>query len=165
MLSEKLTKIIEPALNGLGYELVLLEYSPGIKTGSLRLFIDCEAGIGLEDCETVSREIAALLDVEDPITKAYHLEVSSPGLDRPLTKPEHYQRFVGEKVRLQTLAPIGKRKKFPGVIVSANEHEVVINVDGQHFHIPHADVERARLAPDYAKEFAKANKAAKQIEI
>jgi len=160
LLSEKLTRIIEPALIGLGYELVLLEYSPGVRTGTLRLFIDSPSGIGMEDCEKVSREVGALLDVEDPIQKAYHLEVSSPGLDRPLVKPEHFLKFVGEKVRVQTLAPIGRRKKFPGVIVSANQHEVVVNVDGEQFHIPLADIERARLVPDYAKEFAKANQAA-----
>ena len=160
LLREKLNQIIEPALNGLGYELVLLEYSPGIKTGSLRIFIDTPNGVGMEDCEKVSREVAALLDVEDPIAKAYQLEVSSPGMDRPLTKTEHYLRFVGEKVKIQTLVPIGKRRKFPGTIVTANAHEVTVNVDGQAFHIPLADIERARLVPDYTKEFAKANKKA-----
>lgn len=155
MLRDRLLALIEPALDALGYELVLLEYSPGIKTASLRLFIDKEEGVGLSDCETVSRELAALLDVEDPIQKAYQLEVSSPGLDRPLTKPEHYERFKGEKVRVQTMVAINGRKKFIGPILGLEQRTVLLKQDAETVRIPMADIERARLVPDYARELRK----------
>ncbi len=157
MLRDRLLALIEPALAALGYELVLLEYVPGIKTATLRLFIDADAGVGLSDCETVSREIAALMDVEDPIQKPYQLEVSSPGLDRPLTKPEHYERFKGEKARVQTLVPINGRKKFIGPILGLEQRTVLLKQDAETVRIPLADIERARLVPDYAKELRKSN--------
>lgn len=155
MLRDRLFALIEPALDALGYELVLLEYSPGIKTATLRLFIDALAGVDLGDCEKVSREVAALLDVEDPIEKAYQLEVSSPGLDRPLTKSEHYERFKGEKARIQTLVPINGRKKFMGQILGLEQRVVLLKQDAETVRIPMADIERARLVPDYAKELRK----------
>lgn len=155
MLRDRLVALIEPALLALGYELVLLEYSPGIKTASLRLYIDAKAGIDLSDCEKVSREMAALLDLEDPIEKAYQLEVSSPGLDRPLTKVEHYERFKGEKVRVQTLVPINGRKKFIGPIIGLEQRALMLKQDAEIVRIPLADIEKARLVPDYAKELRK----------
>jgi ribosome maturation factor RimP len=157
VLRDRLQNLIEPALDALGYELVLLEYSPGIKTGTLRLFIDAVAGIDLGDCEKVSREIAALLDVEDPIEKAYQLEVSSPGLDRPLTKVEHYERFVGEKLRVQTLVPINGRRKFIGPLLALEGRVVVMQQDAETVRIPLADIEKARLVPDYEKELRKSS--------
>lgn len=160
MLRDRLVALIEPALDSLGYELVLLEYSPGIKTASLRLFIDSldqDKGVDLGDCEKVSREIAALLDVEDPIEKAYQLEVSSPGLDRPLTKLEHYERFRGEKARVQTLVPINGRKKFVGPILALEQRALLLKQDAEIVRIPLADIEKARLVPDYAKELRKHN--------
>ncbi len=155
MLRDRLVALIEPALLALGYELVLLEYSPGIKTASLRLFIDGPEGVQLGDCEKVSREIAALLDVEDPIEKAYQLEVSSPGLDRPLTKVEHYERFKGEKARVQTLVAINGRKKFIGPIVGIEGRALMLKQDAEIVRIPLADIEKSRLVPDYAKELRK----------
>lgn len=161
MLRERLIKLIEPAIAALGYELVLLEFSPGLKTASLRLFIDFldatqnPRDVGLDDCERVSREIAALLDVEDPITKAYQLEVSSPGLDRELTKPAHYLRFIGENLRVHTLVPIGKTRKFKGAIRGLEGQVLLLAVDAETLRIPLADIERARLIPDYAKELSK----------
>jgi len=155
VLRDRLVALIEPALLALGYELVLLEYSPGIKTASLRLFIDAESGVDLGDCEKVSREVAALLDVEDPIEKAYQLEVSSPGLDRPLTKPEHYLRFTGEKIRVQTLVPINGRKKFVGPVIGLEQRTLLLKQDAETVRIPLADIEKARLVPDYAKELRK----------
>lgn len=155
MLRERLTRLIEPAIEALGYELVLLEFSAGLKTGTLRLYIDGPHGIALEDCESVSREIAALLDVEDPIQKAYQLEVSSPGLDRPLVKPEHFQRFLGEKIRVQLLAPVAGRKRLVGALVSSGGGEITVDVDGQALTVALSDIDRARLVPDYARELSK----------
>lgn len=155
MLKERLTRLIEPAVEALGYELVLLEFSSGLQTGTLRLFIDHADGIALEDCESVSREIAALLDVEDPIKTAYRLEVSSPGLDRPLVKPEHFRRFLGEKVKLQLLAPVSGRKRLHGTLLAFESNLLSVDVDGQRFDVVLSDIDRARLVPDYAKELSK----------
>ena len=97
-LRERLIVLIEPLLGRLGYELVELEYAAGRSNAVVRLFIDRPEGISIEDCERASREVAALLDVEDPISTAYTLEVSSPGFDRVLRTPAHFTRFVGERV-------------------------------------------------------------------
>ena len=97
-LRERLMALMEPLLARLGYELVELEFAAGRSHGVLRIFIDQPAGIGVEDCERVSREVSALLDVEDPIPTAYTLEVSSPGFDRVLRTKPHFDRFVGERL-------------------------------------------------------------------
>ena len=164
MLRDRLIQLIEPAIAALGYELVLLEFSPGLQTGTLRLFIDFLypanavghlRDVGLADCEKVSREVAALLDVEDPIPKAYQLEVSSPGLDRLLTKPAHYRRFAGENLRVQTLVPVGKSRKLKGQLLGLEADCLLLKIDAETLRIPLADVERARLMPDYAKELSR----------
>lgn len=113
----------------------------------LRLYIDSTAGISLDDCERVSREVAAVLDVEDPIAQAYRLEVSSPGVDRPLVKPEHYQRFCGERIQVQMLNPVGGRRKFRGVLLSCMDGELAVQVDSDTVKLLLADVEKARLVP------------------
>ena len=97
---EELMKLLEPAVERLGYELSDVEVKLGGQDGIVRLFIDKADGVGLEDCEVVSRQVSALLDVEDPLPGHYVLEVSSPGLDRRLTKVEHFQRFIGEDIRV-----------------------------------------------------------------
>lgn len=147
--------MIEPLVNSLGYELVMLEYATRARGSStLRVFIDSPNGIGLEDCETVSREVAGLMDVEDPIHGAYRLEISSPGSDRPLVKPEHFERFRGETVRVQMLVPVaGSGRKFRGVLMGMDGEAVVLEVDGQRVALPLADIERARLVPDYDREW------------
>ena len=97
-LRERLWALLEPLLTRLGYELVELDYAPGHGRSLLRLYIDAQAGVGLDDCERVSREVSSLLDVEDPIPSAYTLEVSSPGFDRLLRTRAHFGRFVGSRV-------------------------------------------------------------------
>lgn len=149
MLRDRLTNLLEPVVNDIGYELVLLEFSPREGSGFLRLYIDHPEGIGIEDCEKVSREVAATLDVEDAIPYAYRLEVSSPGLDRPLVKPEHYQRFQGEVVKLQMIAPVSGRRRFQGVIVAATDTEVTLETEDGAVTLPLSDVEKARLVPNF----------------
>jgi ribosome maturation factor RimP len=152
-LKDRLTSVIEPVVNGLGYELVLLEYAPSRRTGTLRLFIDAAAGIQIEDCERVSREVAATLDVEDPIPSAYRLEVSSPGLDRPLVTADHFRRFAGEKVRIEMLVPVGGQKRFRGVLRGTDGRVVMLETEtAQEVSLPLADIERARVIPDYERE-------------
>jgi ribosome maturation factor RimP len=144
--------MLEPVVNALGYELVLLEFSPRPGAAGLRLFIDAPQGIAIHDCERVSREVAATLDVEDPIRERYRLEVSSPGMDRPLVKPEHYRRFLGERVKLQTLVPIGTRRKFQGVLEAADAEGVTLQVGDGPVTLRYTDIERARLWPDFGAE-------------
>jgi ribosome maturation factor RimP len=175
-LKDRLTSVIEPVVNGLGYELVLLEYAPSRGTGTLRLYIDflpdkapaddsperevaagvrAPEGIQIEDCERVSREVAATLDVEDPIPSAYRLEVSSPGLDRPLVKADHFRRFAGERVRIEMLVPIGGQKRFRGILrgTDAEGRNVMLETEtAQQVSLPLADIERARVIPDYERE-------------
>jgi ribosome maturation factor RimP len=146
-LRDKLIALTEPLLQQLGYELVDLEYAPGRAHSLLRVFIDRHEGVGLDDCERVSHELSALLDVEDPVPTRYTLEVSSPGLDRVLRTPEHFQRFVGERVRLELLQPRDGRRRYTGRLESLSAQGIELNVDGAMVSVPFAEIGRARLAP------------------
>lgn len=152
VLREKLLELLEPVVESLGYEIILLEYSPNTRNALLRLYIDAPGGIGLDDCERVSKEVAGVLDVEDPISTAYSLEVSSPGLDRPLVKPAHFERFLNEQARIQLLAPKNGRRRFVGWIRAANEQSVTLETDQGTVEIEYSEMERARLVPDYDRE-------------
>ena len=117
-ISDKVVSLINPSINDLGYELVGVEYVASGKHSILRLYIDSEEGIGVDDCEIVSRQVSAIMDVEDPISGQYNLEVSSPGIERPLFNIAHYQRFLGHDVRLRTYRQIDGRRNFTGCIGS-----------------------------------------------
>ncbi len=147
MTKDELTSLVEPAIERLGYELTDLELTLGGKDGLVRIFIDRPEGIGLEDCESVSRQASAILDVEDPLPGHYVLEVSSPGLDRKLTKPEHFQRFMGEDVRVKLRFPLQGRRNFCGALRSADEEKIEVEVDGESHSLPIATIESARLVP------------------
>ena len=147
MTGSELSSLLEPAVERLGYELTDLEVRLGGKGGVVRLFIDKPDGVTLDDCETVSHAVSALLDVEDPIPGHYDLEVSSPGLDRKLTRVEHFQRFTGETVKVQTRFPVLGRKRFRGTLVEAREEQIVVEVDGEAYELPLANIDTARLAP------------------
>jgi ribosome maturation factor RimP len=148
MIGEQLTKLLEPTIERLGYELTDLEVRLGGKNGVVRVFIDRPDGIDLSDCEKVSRAVSALLDVEDPLPGHYNLEVSSPGLDRKLTKVAHFQRFAGETVKIQMRFPVEGRKRFRGRLVASNDENIVVEVDGQSHTLPLATIDTARLVPD-----------------
>jgi ribosome maturation factor RimP len=147
LLRERLIALIEPLLSRLGYELVELEFAPTHGRGSLRIFIDKPAGVGLEDCERVSREVSALLDVEDPIPGAYALEVSSPGDDRVLRKRAHFERFVGSRVHVELTAPRAGRRRYTGKLISVEEDGVALEVDQERVQMRFEEIGRARLAP------------------
>ena len=144
---EELTKLLEPAIEQLGFELSDLEVKLGGRDGLIRLFIDKADGVGLEDCESVSRQVSALLDVEDPLPGHYVLEVSSPGLDRRLTKLEHFQRFMGEEVQVKLHFPIAGRKNFRGALRAADKENIDVEVDGESHRLPIATIQSARLIP------------------
>lgn len=152
VLRERLEQLLAPVVAALGYELVLLEFNPSSKHGLLRLYIDTAAGITVEDCERVSREVAATLDVEDPIKTAYSLEVSSPGLDRPLVTPAHYARFINEQARIQLVAPLNGRRRFVGWIRGVTDSAVSLQTAEGTVEIPLVEIERARLVPEYDRE-------------
>ncbi len=145
---EKLRELLEPSVNDLGYELVDVEYHPGRKTGVLRLYIDAEAGIGLDDCEQVSRQVSAVLDVDDPISGQYNLEVSSPGLDRVLRTDAHFERFLGHEVRILLRGARDGRRKFKGLLAGAGEGQIEVTVDDRTERFDIAEIEQARLVPD-----------------
>jgi ribosome maturation factor RimP len=147
MTGDELAKLLEPAIERLGYELADLEVRLGGKGGLVRVFIDKPEGIDLDDCETVSRAVSALLDVEDPVPGNYNLEVSSPGLDRKLTKVEHFQRFEGETVKVQMRFPIEGRRRFRGTLVSSDDENIVVDVDGESHSLPLKTIDTARLVP------------------
>ena len=147
MAHDELLKLLEPTIERLGYELSDLEVKVGGKHGVVRVFIDKPDGIGLDDCEKVSLAVSALLDVEDPLPGHYDLEVSSPGLDRKLTKIEHFQRFEGETVKVQMRFPIEGRRRFRGTLVSSDDENIVVDVDGVTQTLPVATIDTARLVP------------------
>jgi ribosome maturation factor RimP len=147
-------ELVAPAIEALGCECLGLEYSPRRGSSLLRIYIDRPEGITVEDCEAVSREVEALLDVNDPIAGRYTLEVSSPGVDRPLFTPEHFARFVGETVVVTLVAPVAGRRRLQGPIRAVTGRDITLEVDGESLVIDHGDVQKARLVPDWAKLMA-----------
>jgi ribosome maturation factor RimP len=146
---ETLLRLLEPVSEALGYELVELEFHPQGRGGLLRIYLDREGGIGVDDCERASRQVSSVLDVEDPIPGAYTLEVSSPGLDRPLRKAEDYARFAGQRAKLELLLPHDGRRRFSGTLRGIEGSEVQIEVDGVIYRLPLADIGKARLIPEF----------------
>lgn len=150
MTGDELAVLLGPTVERLGYELADLEVRLGGKSGLIRLFIDKPEGIGLEDCEKVSRAVSALLDVEDPVPGNYYLEVSSPGLDRKLRKVEHFQRFIGQIVNVKLRFPLDGRRRFRGKLLSADDENIVVEVDGESYSLALTTIDTARLVPDGA---------------
>lgn len=153
MSSKRLNEMLQPLVEDLGYEFVGLEYSANPKNSVLVVYIDKPGGIRVEDCEAVSREVAALLDVEDPIPGHYDLEVSSPGLDRPLFTLDQFERFSGERVQLTAFAPVDGRRKFKGRILGAADGTVRLDQDGSEVALEFGNIAKARLVPDYDRLF------------
>jgi ribosome maturation factor RimP len=143
----ELANLIEPTIEQLGYELSDLELKLGGRDGIVRVFIDKPDGVDLSDCEIVSRQVSAILDVEDPLPGHYRLEVSSPGLDRKLTKPAHFQRFTGETIRVKLRFPVAGRRNFRGTLRSADDEKIEVEVDGEPHSLQIATIESARLIP------------------
>lgn len=141
----KLVELLEKPVEDLGYELVHIELGSQGSNAVLRIYIDAPGGILVDDCETVSRQLSAVLDVEDPLKAAYFLEVSSPGLDRPLVKPDHFRQFVGDRARIVMATHILGRRRFTGEMKEASEDFVVLEVDGESYELPYEEIESARL--------------------
>lgn len=139
---------VEPVVHGMGYELVGVEYGGGPGNGRLRVYIDCAAGITLDDCAAVSEQLSAALDVDDPISEAYTLEVSSPGLNRPLFSRADFERYSGERVFVRLEGPLDGRKRFKGHLVGVESDTVMVEVDGRTWRLPLDGVEEAHLIVD-----------------
>lgn len=150
VLRERLMALIEPLLVRMGYELIELEHVAGRNQALVRIFIDRpegDAGIGIDDCERVSHEVSALLDVEDPIPTAYTLEVSSPGADRVLRTRTHFDRFVGSRVFVELKVPRDGRKRYTGMLRAVQDEGIELEVDRQKVSVPFVEIGKARLAP------------------
>ncbi len=145
----RVCECIEPAVTGLGYEFVGAEYVSESGQRVLRVYIDTENGVDVGDCAKVSHQVSGVLDVEDPIREVYTLEVSSPGIDRPLFVPSQFECFVGKTVRLKLSAAVLGRKNFTGELVETSETGVVVNVDGETYDINWSMINEARLAPQF----------------
>lgn len=146
---EKITELIKPLLTEREYELVDIEYKNEGKSRLLRIYIDKPGGITIDDCAEISREFGTLLDVSDLIRTSYRLEVSSPGLRRPLKKPDDFTRFVGRKVKVKTYAPVNERKTFTGDLKGYHNGDVIVDVEGSLYNIPHDMISKANLEIDF----------------
>lgn len=146
--TDNLTTILKPVVEGMGYEWVGLEYLSGSRSGGLlRIYIDAAKGISLDDCSAVSHQISGVLDVEDPIRDNYSLEVSSPGLDRPLFTAEQFQRYAGHQVVLKFHGKWNGRRKLTGLLQGCREDLVSVTAEGEDFEAPLDVIHSARLAP------------------
>ena len=139
------TELIDTTIQVLGLDLWGVELLQQGKYSLLRIYIEREEGVTIEDCEKVSRQVSALLDVEDPIAGEYTLEVSSPGMDRPLFSIEHYLKYVGSEVDLKLRRPINGRRKFKGQIIKVSGDVVGLLVEGSEYDLEFSDIEKASI--------------------
>ncbi len=144
--SQTIERLITPTLDALGYELVRVQIAGGIRK-TLQVMAEPKTGrhMSLEDCAELSRAISAVLDVEDPIADAYSLEVSSPGIDRPLTRPKDFARFAGHEAKVETTEPVDNRKRFKGKLLGLAADAVRLEVDGAEIALPLALIHKAKL--------------------
>ncbi|WP_111658113.1 ribosome maturation factor RimP [Isoalcanivorax indicus] len=148
--AEQLHSLLAPTVEGMGYEFWGLEYIQG-RGAVLRLYIDTdrEQGITVDDCAAVSHQVSGVLDVEDPISGEYTLEVSSPGMERPLFTLEQWQRYIGERAQVRLLAPVKNRRKLTAEITAVSGDTLSLTVDGEVLDVPFAQVDRANIVPDF----------------
>jgi ribosome maturation factor RimP len=149
VLVRDLTQLFEPVVESMGYELVGVEFNAGGGHGTLRVYIDREQGVSLDDCAAISHQLSGILDVEEPIQQAYDLEISSPGIDRPLFKLADFERFIGETAKIKLAVGVQGRKNFKGRLQAVTDEKLItIEVDGEQFDLPYADIARANLVGD-----------------
>lgn len=152
----RLRQLAATTLTGLGQELVHLSYRREGRQWFLRLMIDKEGGISMDDCAVASEQISAVLEVEDMIPHSFVLEVSSPGLDRPLFSEKDYQRFAGRKVVIRTHKPVDGRRQFQGTLEGCHEHRVTLRLnEGAMVHLELADIASGRLEVDLNQELSR----------
>jgi ribosome maturation factor RimP len=145
-----IAELIEPTLRDLGFELVRARFMKGARSTTLQVMaepIDRRRGMTVDDCAEISHALSAVLDVADAVAGPYRLEVSSPGIDRPLVKAEDFARFAGQAARIELVEPQDGRKKFRGVLAGLDGETVLIDIEGERQRIPHARIAKARLVP------------------
>ncbi len=146
----ELEALIRGVVEPLGYELVGVQFLAGQPGGDLlRVYIDQPAGIGLDDCERVSHQLSGVLDVEDPIPGHYVLEISSPGLDRPLFTPGQFRRYLGREIKVRLDNSVAGRKRYRGRLLEASDEAIELEVDGEVHRLPLAQIHEARLVPEF----------------
>ena len=161
--------LIEPIVEALGYEMVRI-LTIGQKNPTLQIMIDRKDGkeINVDDCAAVSRKISEVMDEKDPIEDQYSLEVSSPGLDRPLTKPEHFKRFLGYETKIETSVEVQGRKRFKGKTKSVDaNNNIVFVMDGAEYEIPFEDIAKAKivLTDELLAEYMAAHENDEAVEL
>ncbi len=144
----KIESLLLPGAQALGYEIVAVEMAGG-DSSIVRIYIDQPNGVTVDDCAKASRQFSAIMDVEDPISSRYTLEVSSPGMDRPLAKPAHFQDVIGQDVKIKMAVLVNGRRRFSGELIAANDEFAVVEVDGEQSELFYNDMDRARLVPVY----------------
>jgi ribosome maturation factor RimP len=142
---ERIKRVVAPAVAAADCELLGVEVLPRGGALLLRVYIDTPDGVTVDDCERASRQVSAALDVEDPIPGAYTLEVSSPGIERPLFEPEHFARFAGEPVHVRLEAPLEGRRNLKGLLRGFSDGAVLVEEDGRQWRVPYESVARAHL--------------------
>ncbi|OOZ41721.1 hypothetical protein BOW53_02470 [Solemya pervernicosa gill symbiont] len=143
-----LQALLDPVVEAMGYELLGIEFQGRGVHGVLRLYIDKEGGINLDDCSAVSHQVSGVLDVEDPVPGKYSLEVSSPGLDRPLFREQHFEKYLGHQAKIRMAAPMGGQKNFKGHLKELCEGGVVLKLEsGTEVSLLFTDIDQARLVP------------------
>ncbi len=146
---QDLTELFEPVIQSMGYELVGIEFQGSTQHGTLRVYIDHENGIGVDDCVAISHQISAILDVEEPIQQAYDLEVSSPGINRPLFKAQDYEQYLGHSAKIKMAVPLNGRRNFKGVLQGViDSRSVQILVDNEGYDLPISDIAKANLVDE-----------------
>jgi ribosome maturation factor RimP len=146
---QEISELIGPVISGMGCELWGVEFRSQSRHSVLRIYIDKVGGVGLRDCESVSHQISSLLDVEDIIPGNYTLEVSSPGIARPLYNLTQYQKYIGEQVFIKLSRSFEGRKKFSGTLAAVEEDEVVVQIEDEQLVLPFEWIEKARLEPTF----------------
>ncbi len=145
---EQLKSLLEPVVEGQGFRLWGIEHHPGSKPQMLRIYIDADAGVTVDDCARISEQVSAVLDVEEPIRADYTLEVSSPGIERPLFTPEQFRAYLGHGVKVRLTWPEHGRRNFRGRLLTADDTMIEVAVDGVAYELPLAAIHNARVLED-----------------
>ena len=148
-MSDQLTEMIRPVVEGLGCELWGIERLSTGRFSILKIYIDAVEGVDIEDCARVSRQVSSLLDVEEPVTGEYTLEVSSPGMDRRLFRLDQFEAFAGEKVRIQLRRPYKGQRKYSGLLRGIEGDEVILDLDDEEILFPLEAIEKANVVPEF----------------
>ncbi len=148
-IAERVSELVEPPLAELGFELVDVEYFAMHGQWVLRLYIDKTGGVTIDDCARVSRELGPLIDVKDVITHRYTLEVSSPGVDRPLKKEADFVGAIDEKIKVRMAKPTPGRRNYTGVLKRLDERMLYLEVDGDTVSLSRSDIEKANLVYEF----------------